>query len=208
MKKSLCLVLLVFLISGSVFASGKKIIFNVYGDCLSLAQNNFTGQDSQYRVFFEVKAAVAVSGNFYLWASHGYFPIHDDWTGWDSKDSFEKDISVERTLAKRIMAGGLGYFAGYFEKDQFALRAEVGVCSIANDIDQTTSSLGTSKLLLSETAKQAGIGVRGNLAVTYGLYKNIFAELAGGYMYATDTIDDVRTNLGGWHLQLGFGINL
>jgi hypothetical protein len=208
MKKSLCLVLLVFLISGSVFAAGKKIIFNVYGDCLSLAKNNFTGQDSQYRIFFEAKAAVAVRGNFYLWASHGYFPIRDDRTGWNSKDSFDKDISVERTLAKRIISGGIGYFAGYFEKNQFAMRAEVGACSITNTIDTTTSSLSTNKLLLSETAKQAGIGLRGNLAVTYGLYKNVFAELAGGYMYVTDKIDDVRTNLGGWHLELGFGINL
>jgi hypothetical protein len=208
MKKLLCLVFVGVLISGSVFAAGGKIILNVYAEGLSLPKNNFTGQESQYRIFFEAKAAVKVWGNIYLWASHGYFPISDDWTGWDSKNSFTKDISVERTLGKRIISGGIGYFAGFFEKDQFALRVEAGACSITNNISTTTSSIDKGEALLVETTSQAGIGLRGNLSVTYGLYKNIFAELSGGYMYVTDKIDDVRTDLGGWHLELGLGINL
>ncbi len=208
MKKSLCLILLVFLFSGSVFASGKKLIFNLYGNCLDLPVNNFTEQESQYRIFFEAKAAVQVSGNFYLWASHGYFPMRDDWTGWYSKNSFEKDIHVERTLAKRIISGGLGFFAGYFAKDQFAVRGEIGFCSITNNIDSTTSRIDTNAVMLAETARQAGNGVRGNLSFSYGLTKNIFSELSVGYMFVYDKIDDVRTNLGGLHLQVGLGINL
>ena len=88
------------------------------------------------------------------------------------------------------------------------MRGEIGICSIANDIDTTTSTLNTNGFLFAETARQAGIGVRGNLAFTYGLYKNIFGELSVGYMYASKKIDDVRNNLGGLHLQLGLGINL
>lgn len=208
MKKSLCLVLLVFLITGSVYAAGGKIIFNVYGDFLSMGKNNFTGQEKQSKIYFEAKAAVKFWRNLYLWGSHGYFPIRENWTGWNSKNSFAKDISVERTLGKRIVSGGCGFFAGFFEKEQFAARAEIGVCSITNDIDTATSRLDTDQLILNQTARQAAIGLRGNLSFTYGLYKNLFAELSGGYMYVSDKIDDVRTNLGGWHLQLGFGINL
>lgn len=208
MKKSLCLFFAVLLTSGFTFAAGGKLIFSLYGNCLDLPANSFTGQDSQYKVFFEAKAAYMVQGNLYLWASHGYFPLRDSWTGWNSKNSFAKDISVERTLAKRIISGGCGFFAGYFEKNQIAIRAEIGICSIANDINSTTSNLDTNGFLLSETARQAGIGMRGNLAFTYGLYKNIFGELSVGYMYASKKIDDVRNNLGGLHLQLGLGINL
>jgi hypothetical protein len=208
MKKALGLFFIVLFFSGFAFAAGGKLIFNIYGNGLDLPANSYTGQKSQYKIYFEAKAAVEVRGNMYLWASHGYFPLRDDWTGWDSKNSFAKDISVERKLAKRILSGGIGYFAGYLEKDQFALRAEIGVCSITNNIDTATSNLETNELILAETAKQAAIGLRGNLAFTYGLYKNIFAELSVGYMYAIDKIDNVKTNLGGLHLQLGLGINL
>jgi hypothetical protein len=208
MKKSLCMVFVVLLTSGLAFAAGGKLIFNVYGNCLSLPANSYTSQASQYKIYFEAKAAYAFSGNFYLWASHGYFPLRDSWAGWSSKNSFAQDINVERKLGKKIISGGCGFFAGYLEKDQFAVRMEIGICAITNDITSTTSKIDTNEFLHAETARQSGIGVRGNLAFTYGLYKNVFGELSVGYMYATDTIDSVRTNLGGLHLQLGLGINL
>jgi hypothetical protein len=208
MKKSLCLVFIVLLASGSAFAGRGKLIFNLYGNCMDLPANNYTGQASQYKIYFEAKAAYAISGNTYLWASHGYFPLRDSWPGWNSKNSFLSDLNVERKLGKKIISGGCGFFAGYLKKDQIAVRGEIGICAITNDIDTATSRTDTNALLHAETAKQAGIGVRGNLAFTYGLYKNIFGELSVGYMLASDTIDSVRTNLGGFHLQLGLGINL
>ena len=208
MKKLAGLVLAVFLFSGVVTASDGRFIFNLYSNYLSLPANSFTNQTSQQKIFFEAKAAVAVSGNIYLWASHGYFPLRDSWTGWESKGSFAKDISTERTLAKRIIAGGCGVFLGFFEQNQFAIRAEMGICSIRNQIDATVSDIATASFIRSEESRQSGIGLRGNLAFTYGIYKSIFAELSGGYMYAADKIDNVRTNLGGFHLSLGLGMRL
>jgi hypothetical protein len=206
MKKSLGFVCTVFLTSSLAFAAGEKFIFSLYGNCLNLAENSFTDQASQNKVFFEAKAAVAVKGNLYLWASHGYFPLRDNWTGWDSKRSFAKDIHVERTLGKKIVSGGLGYYAGYLQQNQYAVRAEIGVCSIRNDIESTISDINTAEFLRTEAGRQTGIGARGNLAVTYGLYQNVFAEIAAGFMYASDKIDDVRSNLGGFHLAVGLGI--
>jgi len=208
MKKSLYVSVAVLLLAGTLTAGSGKFLLNLYGNCLNLPANSLTGQESQYKVFFEAKAAVAISGNFYLWASHGYFPLSDSWTGWESKNSFVKDISVERTLGKRIIAGGGGIFIGYFEPSQFGLRAEVGLCSIVNDITKQVNAIDTAKFIRSEEARQSGIGVRANLAVTYGLYKSIFAEVSGGYMYAADTVDGVRTSLGGFHLAAGLGIQL
>jgi hypothetical protein len=208
MKKSLGVVFLVFLFSTSVFAAGGKLIFNLYGDVLSLPANNYTGQDSQFKIFFEAKAAYLLAGNLYVWASHGYFPIHESWADWSSKNAFSQDINVERTVAKRIIAGGLGFFAGYLHEQQFAIRMEAGICSIANTIDKSISDITTNALLRTEAVRQAGIGLRANLAFTYGLYKNVFAELALGYMHASNTIDNISSSLGGWHLQMGLGINL
>ncbi len=208
MKKPIGLVLLVLLFSGVASAAGDRVILTLYGNYLNMAANNFTGQASQSKIFFEAKAAVAISGNIYLWASHGYFPLRDSWTGWDSKNSFDVDINMKRTLTKRVTAGGCGFFAGYFQENQIAIRTEVGICSISNDIESTISKIDSNIRLRSDSAKQSGIGVRGNLAFTYGLYKNIFAEASVGYMYASDKIDDVRSNLGGFHLALGLGIQL
>jgi len=208
MKKLVGLVLAGLLFSGVVSASDGRFIFNLYSNYLSLPANSFTNQDSRQKVFFEAKAAVAVSGNIYLWASHGYFPMRDTWTGWDSKGSFAQDISTERTLAKRIVAGGCGVYMGFFEQNQFAIRTELGICSISNKIDATVSSIATSQFIRSEDSRQSAIGLRGNLAFTYGFYKNVFVELSGGYMYASDKIDTVRNNLGGFHLALGLGIQL
>jgi hypothetical protein len=208
MKKLAGLVFAVFLFSGVVSAANGRFIFNLYSNYLSLPANSFTNQASQQKVFLEAKAAVAVSGNIYLWASHGYFPLRDSWTGWESKGSFAKDISTERTLAKRIISGGFGAFMGFFEQSQFAIRTEIGVCSVRNKIDSTVSSIATSGFIRSEESRQSGVGIRGNLAFTYGIYKSIFTELSGGYMYAPATIAGVRNNLGGFHLALGLGIQL
>ena len=182
MKKSLCLVLLVFLFSGFRLRRRREDSSSTStANCMDLPANNFTGQDSQYKIFFEAKAAYMILGNLYVWASHGYFPLHDSWTGWSSKNSFAKDISVERTLAKRIVSGGCGFFAGYFRKEQFAVRARNRrlfhrQCH-RHDDQRSEHQLSSYS---AETARQAGIGLRGNLAFTYGLYKNVFGELSGG----------------------------
>ena len=139
MKKLMVLVFALFLLANTVSASRGKAIVNLYGTTLSVAANSFTSQDSRYKTFFEVKAAYAVSGNLYLWASHGYFPMRDSWKAWEKKSSFLEDSNVERTVAKRVIAGGCGFFIGYFEPGEFAVRVEAGACSIDNAIESTVS---------------------------------------------------------------------
>lgn len=208
MKKLLVLVLLALFSTAALSASSGRAILNLYGTGLKVAQNNFTEQVRRDKAYFEVKAAVAFSGNLYLWASHGYFPMRDSWKAWENKGSFDPDLNVERRLGKRIIAGGCGYYMGYFEPGQFAIRAEAGVCHIANDIDTTSSSIATAETVLAEKARQRGIGVRANLGFTYGFFRSVFAEASLGYLYAADKIDGVRSNLGGFQVALGLGIQL
>jgi len=86
--------------------------------------------------------------------------------------------------------------------------AELGVCDITNVIDSTFSNVNTSAVIRTEAARQTGLGFRGSLGVTYGLFKNLFAEISIGYMYSADTIDSVRSKLGGLHYAIGLGIRL
>ncbi|MBN2347063.1 MAG: hypothetical protein JXO51_11815 [Candidatus Aminicenantes bacterium] len=208
MKKLAALVCTALVCAGALSASGGRIILNMYGNYLDMAKNDFTGQEGQGKVFFEAKAAVAVSGNLYLWASHGYLPMRDGWDGWDSKGSFNPDIRVERALGKRMIAGGCGFFVGYFEPRQIGVRVEAGICSVHHAIAATVREIGTSQFIRDEKSSQAAIGLRGSLSVTFGLVKSLFAEASAGYAYAPDKVDDVRSNLGGLHLALGVGIRL
>lgn len=208
MKKLLALLFAVLLSAAALSASGGRAILNLYGTALNVAENKFTGQEGGNKVYFEVKAAYAISGNLYVWASHGQFPIRDSWQSWEHKGSFEPDAAVERKLGKRVIAGGGGIFIGYFEPGQFAVRAEAGICHIANNINAEVSSIASGQFIRDVEGKQRGIGARGGLAVTYGLYRGVFAEASAGYMYAADKIDGVRSNLGGFHLALGLGIQL
>ena len=70
------------------------------------------------------------------------------------------------------------------------------------------SFIEPEQFIRSEEASQWGLGGRANLSFTYGLYKSIFAEASLGFMYAPDKIDGVRSNLGGFHLALGLGMQL
>lgn len=208
MRKLTALVVIALACACMLPAAEGRAILNLYGAALNVAENQFTGQDSRQKVFFEAKAAVAVSGNIYLWASHGYFPIRDSWKSWERKSSFAPDALYERRLGKRVIAGGGGLYLGYFEPGQLAVRVEAGVCHIANDIDATATFIESGQFIRSLEGRQSGIGGRGNLSFTYGLYRSLFAEVSAGYMYAADTIEGVRSNLGGFHVALGLGMQL
>ncbi len=208
MKKLAALFVVALLCSAVLPASGGRAILNLYGTGLKVAQNNFTEQQRRDKAYFEVKAAVAFSGNLYLWASHGYFPMRDSWKDWDSKGSFDPDLDVNRKLGKRIIAGGCGAYMGYFEPGQFAVRAEAGVCHVANDITTVSSYVADGETLRTVEARQRAIGGRASLAFTYGLYRSVFTELALGYTLAPSTTSGKRSNLGGVHVALGLGIQL
>lgn len=208
MKKLAALFIVALLCCAALPAAGGRAILNLYGTALNVADNAYTGQDSRQKVFFEAKAAVAVSGNIYLWASHGYFPMRDSWQSWERKSSFAPDALYQRRLGKRVLAGGAGLYLGYFEPGQLGFRLEAGACHIANDIKATVSYIADDLFIRDLEGRQSGVGGRAGLAVTYGIYRSLFAEVAAGYMYAADKIDGVRSNLGGFHVALGLGMQL
>ena len=208
MKRIVLSICTILLFAGVVTASETKFIFTIHGNYLNVADNTFTSQTGKKKIYVEGKAAVTIYQNLYLWGSYGTFPIHDTLSKWSSKGAFDADISVARVLEKRIFSGGVGFFIGYLEAQEISVMAEIGVCSITNFIDSTSTNINSNAFIQSEAAKQTGVGLRGSLGVTYGFFKNLFAEISIGYMYSADTIDSVRSKLGGLHYGLGIGIRL
>lgn len=208
MKKLLVLVVAVFLFAAASPAAKGKLILNLYGTCLDMRPNSLTEQESQYKVYAEGKAAYLVWRNLYLWGSYGYFPLRDSWNGWSSKGAFAADLDFQRHLGKRMISAGCGYLIGYLEPSQLGIKIEAGLSSIVNSIATDVNRVGSGQRLRSEEARQSGFGARLNLSLDYGLVKNVFAELSGGYTWAGDTVDGVSSKLGGPHLALGLGITL
>lgn len=204
MKRKLILILIVFL--SSVFTSAQNVILSVSGNRISIADSEDEALYGGARYFPEGKIALRLKGNFYLWGSLGFFSTRYDWQEWSNKGVVAADVQGENILDKLIISGGLGYYMGFLRKNDISIKLEVGVCRITNSIELSKNMIRTSETISVEEQKEAGIGIRGNLGVTYGLYKNFFVEVTGGYLFATDKVDDKRVKLGGFQLTMGLGL--
>jgi len=206
MKRVLLLIVVIVLFSGILSASGTKFTLTIYGNYLTIEDDDFKEKYGGKKFFPEAKVSVTVFGNFYLWGSYGFFPSRYNWTEWSNKGIVLPDIEGESTADKRIISGGVGFFAGYIEPGNFSIKVELGICSITNAIESTRNFIDTKEFIDSLEEKQSGTGIRGRFGVTYGLYKKLFSELSLSYMYAADKVDDKRINLGGMQVSIGLGL--
>jgi hypothetical protein len=204
MKRKLILVLVIFL--SSVFTSAQNVILSVSGNRISVADSEDEALYGGTGYFPEGKIALRLKGNIYLWGSLGFFSSQYDWQEWSNKGVVAADIQGENVLDKLIISGGLGYYVGFMRKNDISIKFEVGVCRITNSIKLSKNMIQTNETVSVEEQKEAGIGIRGNLGITYGLYKNLFAEVTGGYLFAADKVDDKKIKLGGIQLTMGLGI--
>ncbi|UCH98403.1 MAG: hypothetical protein JSV88_16595 [Candidatus Aminicenantes bacterium] len=205
MKRKLIFILVIFL--GSVFISAERVVFTISGNYFSISDADYKERYGETKYFPEGKISLRISGNFYLWGSCGFFSSSYSWEEWSNKGVIYADIKGENVLDKLIISGGLGYYVGFLRQNDISIKVEVGACRITNTIGITKNMIPTKEIVSVEEKEEAGTGIRGNLGVTYGIYKNnLFAELAAGYLYATDKVDDERIKLGGFQVTLGLGL--
>jgi hypothetical protein len=204
MKRALIVVLILMLFP--VFISAQTFIFSISGNRLATADSTYKTRYGKAAYFPEGKLAVRIGGNIYLWGSCGFLTSNYRWQGWSNKGEIVPDIQGESVLDKLIISGGLGFYAGFFRPGDFAVKFEAGVCRITDTIDTTITKIVGGEQVSFAGEKQAGTGFRGNIGVTYGLYKHLFAEVSVGYLHATDTKDNTKIKLGGFRLAVGLGI--
>lgn len=203
-KKMLIFVLIIFLFS--IIVSAQSIMITVEGNYYSPGDSGFKKIYGKSKYFPEGKIALRLFGNVYIWGSCGFFSTSYNWPEWSNKGVIESDIEGENVFDKLIISGGVGYYLGFIRPNDFAIKLEVGACSITNSIDATKTMRDSGEIVSFSEREESGIGLRGNLGVSYGLLKNIFAEASVGYLYVTDKVDDKRINLGGLRLSLGLGV--
>lgn len=204
MKRKLILMFFVFLCS--VFISAQNVMLIVSGNRISIADSDYKVLYGNSKYFPEGKISFRIKGNFYLWSSLSFFKSRYNWEEWSNKGVVEADVEGKRVLDKLIISGGLGYYVGFLRKNDISIKLEAGICKITNSIESTKNIMHTNEIVSVEEQKEAGVGIRGNLGITYGLYKNnLFAEVTAGYLYATDKVEDNRIKLGGFQMSLGLG---
>jgi hypothetical protein len=204
MKRKLIFALVIIL--GSVFISGQNVMLTISGNRMSLADSEDKALYGSSSYFPEGKLAFRIKGNFYLWGSIGFFTSRYNWTEWSNKGVIDADLDGKNVQDKLIISGGLGYYVGFLRKSDISLKLELGACKITNSITSKKTFHATDEILITRDTKESGIGIRGNLGITYGIFKNIFAEITAGYLYATDRIDGDKIKLGGFQLTLGLGL--
>ncbi|MGE5340889.1 MAG: hypothetical protein ACM3SY_05335 [Candidatus Omnitrophota bacterium] len=209
MKRVFYLLMVILLFSVALnAASDTNFTFSIHGTYLTIANDDFKTEYGGKKLYPEGRITANILGNFYLWGSYGFLPVRSTWTEWSNKKYVEPDIAGKRTLDKHIISFGAGYFAGYIEESHFGIRAEAGICGIYHTINTTYTKIETKAVVGTSQSKQSGYGFRGSLGITYGLYKKLFSEVSLGYIYAADSINSVRVNMGGLKVALGLGVGI
>jgi hypothetical protein len=210
MKRVLIVMLIILIYSVSLSGAGNNFMITISGNYISNADSDFKERYGKRDFFPEGKISIRLKGNLYLWGSLGFFSSDYNWEEWSYKGSAEPDLEGENILDKLVISGGIGYYIGYIEKNEMSIKVEAGICRITHDIVSTLNQIDTNTITSSEETKESGIGIRGNLGVTYGLYKNLFSEVSIGYLYATDKIkvgdENQRIYLGGLRASVGLGL--
>lgn len=210
MKRVLIVMLIILIYSVSLSGAGKNFMITISGNYLSNADSDYKERYGKRDFFPEGKISIRLKGNLYLWGSYGFLSSSYNWEEWSYKGSAEADLEGESILDKQVISGGIGYYIGYIEKNEMAIKVEAGICRITHNIAATLNQIATNTITSSDETKESGIGFRGNLGVTYGLYKNLFSEVSIGYLYATDKVkigdENERIYLGGFRASVGLGL--
>lgn len=204
MKKTVILILLILLTS--VFISAENFRFTLYGNYFAVADASYKKEYGAKKYFPEVKLSLRIKGNIYLWGSFGYLPASYTWDDWSNKGVVDPDVIVKNSSDKMFFAGGLGYWVGYFEPHDFAVKFELGACGTYNLTKMAATKVDTEEVLRTDKSSEIGYGITGNLGFTYGLLKNVYSELSLGYMYVWDQRTTKILNAGGFRLSIGLGV--
>jgi hypothetical protein len=211
-KKRTSLGLVFFLFAFSLFAINpdfefKRKLFHVTlkGHLLQSPDDNYSDMYGADQYAPEIKFGIRISGHLYSWAGYGLITAKGQWLEWSHKSLIDPDLRWEIKSQKHAFSLGIGYYVGLDEPGEFSIKSEVGVCFVINQEDARNYQIDTGTEVDSSSESVNSIGITGELGVLYGLLSNLYAEISVGYLYARETIDDVKILLGGLKFSAGLG---
>lgn len=189
----------------------KTFTLTLKGDYLSIADQEYEELYGKKKYFPEGEIEIRLTRNFYFWGSYSLVSGQGEWFEWSNKSMPDPNFRWNITSKRHQIATGIGYFIGLHDPGQFVIRLQLGVCFINHDEDAEKISLITGEPFETNQSMSKKIGGIGEVGIDYVLWKNIFAEISIGYIYATKKMEDeegetVNEEIGGLKISLGLGM--
>jgi hypothetical protein len=141
----------------------------------------------------EITAGFKFFRDFYVWGGYGYF----------SKSGATTPHEYEAKLEQKFLSLGFGYNGNL--SIIFGWKAEVGVVHVSfreeMSIKDENSSLEKS---FEESSKSLGVKI--NSAGILKITDRLYTEISIGYLFASDTINEIYIKLGGLRTGIGLGL--
>lgn len=166
-----------------------KFFISIAGNYMIPSENSFSDIYGNGMIGPEIRAGYKLFRTLYLWGGYGFFSKKGTWSPDENK-------VVQTKWKQDFLSLGLGYNLNISIK--LDCKAEVGVI-YANY---------TEKWLEPEndSVSVKAVGVRIGGAGVFKISDRLFTELSVGYLFASDTIDDISIKLGGLRTGIGLGL--
>ncbi len=179
MRKFFSLTAGIFLLCGYTFSDGKFMV--------SVSGNYLVPSDSGYKdvygdsVFYpELKAGYRVHKGFYVFAGYGFF----------TKKGTTLEFGQKSESTQNFLSLGIGYEGSI--SDRFGYKVELGLLHAKYREEA-----------MGEEVSGSSTGFGGEVGFLYRIHSSIFAKAFAGYLRASDRIQDVAIELGGFKAGLG-----
>lgn len=168
-----------------------KFFISVTGNYMVPLEKNFEEIYGSGIFDPEIKAAFKFYRPFYLWGGYGFL-----------SKSGESIVFEEPTKWKEnFLSLGIGYNGNLSIK--FGYKAEVGLFYVMYTEEMSHMEEGEFVEKFTNSGKAVGVRIDG--AGIFKISDRLFTEISIGYLFASDTVDEISIKLGGLKGGVGIG---
>lgn len=160
----------------------QKFLLSVYGNYMISSDTNFKDIYGSGNLLPEVKAGFKVTGNLYFWAGYGFLSVAG------TIPEIEEDAEAKQ----QFLSLGIGY-TGRLNR-LLGYTADIGLAGISY-----------KENALGEEASGNTLGFRLDGGLQIFITEGICAEISAGYIYGSDTVNEIDIKLGGFKGSIGLG---
>ncbi len=175
------IVIAVFLLAGITL--GDNVFITGTSNYLIPADKDFKDIYGKGLFYPEIKAGVKVFEGFYIWAGYGFLLAKGT----------TNLLAEEAESNQNYISGGFGYEGRI--SDRVRYKVETGTFYV----NYREEAMG-----LKVSGSTIGYRIDGGLDID--VLKNVFLEIGGGYLAASDSIEGISIKLGGFKAGVGFGV--
>jgi len=179
MRKIMFVSVLISVLCVYVFSEGKFMV--------SVAGNYLIPSDSGYKDIYgssvlypELKAGYRLVKGFYIFAGYGFF----------AKKGTTLEFNQEAKSTQHFLSFGIGHDGKI--SNRFGYKAELGLLHAS----YREESMGEEV-----TGNSIGFGIEAG--ILYRINSVLFVKVSAGYLNASDRIEDVEIDLGGFKTGIG-----